>query len=652
VAGESAPTQTPAPPSRPGDTPLAPIPPSLPAKTLYRRLAGVAFRHWPAAAPALIITIAAQVVTLASLSLQGLGIDILRAWVDTSAPAVHWPRGIHPPDGWSLEARLAAVGAIVLLLSLLTAAGRFGQRISDEHFVQVCVVDLRTRLYEKLQRLSWRYFDTHTTGEIIQKLTSDTQAVRSFIQGVMIRLLIAVVTFAVFLVFMLRENLLLTAICLVAFPLQIWVMARFGRLSKPAYLHQSSLMDKFVHHFQESIAGVRVVRTFGREDDRVRGTDARSAAARDQRIDLARLRSTHIPFVVGAGIVGQGLLLLVGGWLVLKGPAAGGIALGTLWVFRGILDRLGGQAEAIANIVAGAPESLAGAERVFLLLDEPEDIADPARPSVAPAAPMRGAVEFKDVTFSHRAGVPILRSISLSVAAGETIAIVGPTGSGKSTLLSLIARFYDPDSGAVLIDGVDLRAWPLESLRKSIGFVFQDPFLFSNTIRQNVAFGRLDAEDDVVHWALDAASAHDVVAERPEGLDTIVGERGVSLSGGQRQRLTIARAIAVDPRILILDDATGAVDPITEARIQNALARKGERTTFIVAHRLSTLRRADRIVVLDHGRIVDVGSHAQLLERPGHYRASALIQLAIDDADDATADTPAPAHAGERGGAP
>ena len=590
----------------------------------------MALRHWPAAIPALVVTVVAQILTLASLSLQGLGIDVLRAWVDTGAPAVHWPWGFSPPSAWSLEAKLGAVGVAVLLLSVLSAASRFGQRMADEHFVQVCVVDLRTRLYQQLQRLSWRFFDRNTTGEIIQKLTSDTQSVRSFIQGVMIRLLIAIVTFTVFMVFMVRESPLLTAVCLVAFPVQIVVMARYGRLSKPAFLRQSVLMDKFVHHFQESIGGARVIRSFGREDDRVRGTDERSAAARDQRIALAGLRSTHIPFVVAAGIASQGLLLFVGGWLVLKGPAGGGIALGTLWVFRGLMDRLAGQADAIASIVAGAPESLAGAERVFGLLDEPEDIAT-APGAAMPEAEMRGAVEFRDVSFAYRPGIPVLRDITLSVAAGETIAIVGPTGSGKSTLLALISRFYDPDTGTVSIDGADLRDWPVADLRRSIGVVFQEPFLFSHTIRQNVAFGNPELDDDVVWWALDAACARDVIDERPDGLDTIVGERGVFLSGGQRQRLTIARALAVDPHILILDDATGSVDPITESRIQDALASRGARTTFIVAHRLSTLRRADRIVVLDQGRIVDVGTHKELLDRAGHYRAAALIQLAIDD---------------------
>lgn len=611
---------------------------TMPLRVLLGRLMSLAWEHRRAAVPAMVVTVVVQLVTLAGLVFQGLAIDLLRKRADAGAPDPKWPLGLHP-QGLSFMGDLWLVGGIILVFSLLVGVTRFAQRVADEHFVQTCTVDLRTRLYARLQRLAFTFFDVYDTGQIIQRVTSDTQSVRMFIQGVMIRLLITIVTFAVFTAFALREHAWLTLACMSVIPIQIFVMIRFGRICKPLYLEQARLMDGFVHHFEESIAGVRVVRTFGREDQRVAGTDERTAAARDHRISIERLRSTHIPAVMASSILQSAILIGVGGYLVIIGPAAGGIALGTLWVFRGLMDRLGSQAEAIAMVVASAPEALAGAERVFKLLEHPIEIDD--GPRALPGAPdgrLRGEVEFRNVSFAYADGPPVLEDVSFSVRPGETIALVGPTGAGKSTLLSLVSRFYDPQEGEVLIDGVDVRELPVRELRKSIGVVFQEPFLFSNTIRNNVAFGIPEADVDQITGAIEAASAGDVVTESEAGMETIIGERGVSLSGGQRQRLTIARALVLDAPILILDDPTGAVDPITEAHIQSALARNTKgRTTFVVAHRLSTLRHADRIIVLDQGRIVDIGTHEDLVEKEGHYRASALIQLALNEEDEADA---------------
>jgi ATP-binding cassette subfamily B protein len=605
--------------------------PPIPIGALIRRLLALAWRHRRVALPAVVATIAFQTLTLAGLAGQGLAIDVVRASFDRAAPPPHWPLGLEPPGDWPLTSRIAAVAGVVLIASILAGAARFFTRYTDERFVQACVVDLRQRLYEKLQRLPFGFFDTIDTGQVINRVTGDSQHVRHFIQGILIRAGIAAVTLGIFLTYMLRAHAGLALACFAVFPIQVLVMVRYSRVTKPKFLEQSKQNDRVVKALQESIAGVRVVRVFGRERERGALFLSLLEDLRDRGMAIARDQARHSPFVQASNIAAQAVLLGYGGGLVLQGPAHGGLALGALWIFRGLLDRLAGQAEAIVSIIGETPEALAGAERVFKLLEHPITIDSP--PAAAPTAPpLAGDIEFRHVTFGYSPDRPVLHDVSFKVRAGETIAIVGPVGAGKSTLLSLIPRFYDPQAGAVLIDGVDARDRSLPDLRRAVATVFQEPFLFSNTVASNVAFADPSAERERIDAAVATAEATEFVEALPQGADTIVGERGVSLSGGQRQRLTIARALLAAPSILILDDATGAVDPLTEAAIQRSLDEQMRgRTTFIVAHRLSTLRRADRILVLDHGRIVDTGTHEDLMTRPGHYRAAALIQLALED---------------------
>lgn len=626
----------------------APEEPSLGVLVLLRRIMALAWDHKYSAIPVLVVTVATQLLMLAAAIGQGLAIDVIRAEADGNAPEPEWPFGIQPPASWGFTDTIIAIGIAVLVVAVISGAGRFAQRYTDEWFSQRCVIDLRTRLYRKLQRLDFSFFDDHDTGQVINRFTSDVQAVRAFMQGVMIRLVIALVTLGVFLVFMLRESVLLTVVCMVALPIQFIVIWHYGRSTKPKFKVQAELVDGLIHKLQEAIAGIRVIRAFGRAPEQTAGFDEAAAETRDHRIRLSRSVGTHIPMIQAGGMLTAAVLLGVGGWLVLQNQeaaetaaAAGGarasdvgITLGALWVFRSLLLQLSGQIETIIFVFAQAPEAFAGADRIFGFLDEEVRIDQPGAP--VDSAHPTGEITFENVGFAYPGGPPVLDNVSFTIHPGETVAIVGRTGSGKSTLLSLIARFHDPTEGRVLLDGVDVREWSLDALRGHLGYVFQETFLFSNTVHNNVAFGPVQLEHDAVRAATDAAQATGFINELEGGFDTIIGERGMDLSGGQRQRLTIARALASDPKILILDDALTAVDPITETRIQKALdPLRRDRTTIIVAHRLSTLRRADRIVVLDAGRVVGIGTHRELMSEKGHYREAALIQLAMDEHPDA-----------------
>ena len=421
---------------------------------------------------------------------------------------------------------------------------------------------------------------------------------------------------------MFRTDWRLTLACLSVLPIQIWFAARFSRKVRPAYEENRDLMDRMVLGFSENVQGIQVVKGFSLEA-RVLGRFAGwSEDIRVQKRKVFGEIALFWPVIDGLNRLSMIILLGYGGWLVMQGQ----ISLGTgLVTFAGLLQQFATQVTTVAAVVDNAQVSLAGAKRIFEILD-----TDPGVASQADArSPGRflGRVTFENVSFEYNENATVLKDVSFVAEPGRRIAIAGATGAGKSALLSLIPRFYDPRRGRVLLDGHDVRTLPLQELRRQVGMVFQENFLFSNTIAANIAFGHPDASQERIERAAKIAGAHEFIMAFPDGYETFLGEGGVNLSGGQRQRLAIARALLLEPTVLLLDDPTSAIDAETEKEIMEAMEAAMEgRTTFIVAHRLSTLRRADLILVLDRGRLIQQGTHAQLMAEDGHYRRAILIQ--------------------------
>jgi ATP-binding cassette subfamily B protein len=523
---------------------------------------------------------------------------------------------------------LFAVGGMILVFALLKMVVAIAGTIEVNRLVQAqIVVDLRSQVFHKLQHLSFRFFDAGATGSIINRVTGDVQAVRSFVDGVVLPLMAVGISLVFYLYYMLHIHVALTMACLATTPV-LWVMAiRFSRMVRPAYQRNRELVDKMILRLAETIQGIAVVKCFARDKDELARFEVTAENVRTQQQWIFRRVSIFTPTIGFLTQVNLFILLLYGGWLVMHGE----IPLGTgLVVFASLLGNFSAQVNQMAQISNTMQQCLTGARRVFEVLDTEVEIVN--KPGAIRITRATGDIHFENVSFSYRDNSSALHGVSFHAPQGSLTAILGATGSGKSALLSLLPRFYDPTAGRILLDGVDLRELDLSCLRRQVGIVFQESFLFSTSIADNIAFGNPDATRDQIENAAKIARAHEFIMDQPEGYDAHLHESGSNLSGGQRQRLAIARALLLEPRILLLDDPTSAIDPQTEHEILDAMgsAMRG-RTTFVVAHRLSTLRRADHVLVLDKGRILESGSHEELMAARGLYHGAISAQLPGED---------------------
>ncbi len=606
-----------------------PIPPaSSPAATastsqILRRLFRFAWQYRKDCLAVLSYQAVLLALGLAGLGAVGQAVDTIRAALDSSATAPRWLFGWQPPAGVGPLSLTIGLAVLVLLMAALRALLNYRYSIAVGRLLQLDIVPrLRSEVFDKLLRLDFRFFDANASGSIINRVTGDVQSLRSFIDGVLIQSVILLLSLAVYLIYMLGKHVPLTIACLASTPL-LWVgTALFSRWVQPAYAENRNLADQLVLALSEGVQGIEVVRGFGGERQELARFAARNRELSQQQQRIFWRVSLFSPGVSLVGQVNLMVLLFYGGFAVRSGT----LSLGDLIVFAGLLQQFSGQITNLAGVVNTLQQSLIGARRVFEVLDAPVAVRSPGSPIKLPR--VTGAVRFEGVHFAYTPGAPVLEGVDLQVGAGERIAVLGQTGAGKTTLLSLLPRFYDPTAGRVAIDGHDVRALDLPFLRRQIGVVFQESFLFSDTVAGNIAFGQPGADRAQIERAARLARAHDFIVTLPAGYQTRVGEGGHGLSGGQRQRLALARALLLEPHILLLDDPAAALDPGTEEELFSALeSATAGRTTFIIAHRLSTLRRADRIIVLDGGRIVQQGTHDELMREGGTYLRAMTLEV-------------------------
>ena len=596
-----------------------------------RRFGGYLMRYWPVALIAITILLVSTWTQVYSPQLIGQAADCYLV----PNPDACWYASV--TRDISAEARIAGLGQLVLSLlglfvlgSVLNGLSFFTLRYIGESMLK----NLRMDLFRKFMQLPIGFYAENEAGNLMSRVTSDSDTIQQVFAFGLNLVLSAVILLVWIIIEMLRADVTYALISLAVVPFMLIATIFFSGEARKAFRRARAQMGSVNADLQESIAGVREVQAFSREDESILQFERSNAANRDANVRAAAFTSALTPTLEALGYIAIGIVVVVGGISLLRGEPLPGssaaVTIGLIFVFLQYVQRFNQPIQQIALLWTNIQSAIAGGERIFGLIDEPVRIED--KPSAQAMPQIEGHVVFEQVAAAYKADEPVLRGVSFEAKPGETVAIVGPTGAGKTTIINLIPRFYDVTGGTVKIDGHDVRDVRLHSLRSQIGIVLQDTFLFSDTVMENIRYGRPAASDEEVIAAAKLVAADDFIARMPDGYQTVLGERGSGLSQGQRQLLAIARVALSNPRILILDEATSSVDTRTERVIQKAFEKLLEgRTSFVIAHRLSTIRNADQVLMLRDGEIIERGTHDSLLEEQGAYYQLYMSQFRFQE---------------------
>ncbi|PYI52520.1 ABC transporter ATP-binding protein [Paenibacillus flagellatus] len=534
------------------------------------------------------------------------------------------------PDGDT--GALAWIGAAILGTALLLGLFGYLSSVTMATVGQRAVYDLRNELYRHMQSLDMAFFDRNRTGDLMSRVTSDVNMLQQLVSSGMMQILTDAFTFFAIALYMLYVDWQLTLLMLATFPLMLYTTRKFSKRIRASFKTVQQSVAEVSNHLQDTLSGIRLIKSFASEDYELERFAERSETNMKANLRTVRLRAIYEPVIDLLNYVGMVAVLIFGAWQTIRGD----LTVGAIVAFLAYLRLLQNPIRHFSRILNTIQQSAAAYERIVEVLETKPEVVEKA--DAVPLPPVNGHIVFRGVSFAYRPDVPVLRDFDLTIEPGKVTALVGPSGAGKSTVAHLIARFYDPQAGSIVIDGLDLKDVALKSLREQMGVVSQDIVLFNGTVRDNIRYGKPEATDDEIAAAARAANAHEFIASFPNGYDSEIGERGVKLSGGQKQRISIARAILKNPRLIVLDEATASLDTESEHLIQEALSRLlAGRTCLVIAHRLSTIRSADRIVVMDGGSIAEAGTHEELLARNGKYKKLHDLQFPQEEAGDSPA---------------